>query len=220
MKRNFAALLLCALAAVTAVAQPPRRGTAPDGEPYPPRANSEAEKRILATIAESVKAGELYANVPAADGRLLRILAESVEAKTVVEIGTSTGISGLWFALALQKTGGRLITFDIDEGRARVARAHFRKAGVDGLVEMVLGDAHRTLARVKGPVDVVFIDAEKDGYVDYLRKVLPLVRPGGLILAHNVDMVRDYVQAAGADPALDTVLYMQGGGLAVTLKKR
>jgi predicted O-methyltransferase YrrM len=70
------------------------------------------------------------------------------------------------------------------------------------------------------PIDVVFIDADKGGYVDYLNKILPLVRPGGLILAHNVDMVPAYVKAVTTDPDLETILYMQGEGLAVTLRKR
>ena len=66
---------------------------------------------------------------------------------------------------------------------------------------LVEGDAHRSISKLQGPVDVVFIDAEKDGYVDYLNQVLPLIRPGGLILAHNVDMVPDYVKAVSANPA-------------------
>jgi len=219
MRRSLT-ILLAATLTLAAAAQSRRSGTSPNGEDHPPLPNSESEKRILRVIDEAVQAGELYANVPAADGRLLRILTESVNARTVVEIGTSTGISGMWFCLALEKTGGRLHSFDIDEGRSRLARAHFEKAGVLALVDMVLGDAHQTLSRIKGPVDVVFIDAEKGGYVDYLNKVLPLVRPGGLILAHNVDMVRDYMRAVYANPALDTVVYTSGGGLAVTLKKR
>jgi predicted O-methyltransferase YrrM len=91
---------------------------------------------------------------------------------------------------------------------------------VDRLVTIVEGNAHETISRLKEPIDVVFIDAEKEGYVDYLKKLLPLVRPGGLILAHNVGMVQDYVKTVTADPNLDTVFYMQGGGLAVSLKKR
>ena len=75
------------------------------------------------------------------------------------------------------------------------------------------------MAKVKGPVDVVFIDADKDGYMDYLQEILPLVRPGGLILAHNVGMVPDYVKAVTTSADLETIFYMEGGGLAVTLKK-
>jgi predicted O-methyltransferase YrrM len=215
MTRTFIGVLLLG---ATAFAQRP--GPAPSSEQRPPMPKSEGEKRILATIEEAVKANELYANVPAADGRMLRLLTEALNAKNVVEIGTSTGISGLWFAMALEKTGGHLNTFDIDPGRVAIARNHFKKAGVEALITIALGDAHQTIARLKDPIDVVFIDAEKPGYVDYLNKLQPLVRPGGLILAHNVEMVPEYIKAVTASPDLDTVLYMQGGGLAVTLKKR
>ncbi len=214
------ALLLLALLPVSPVSAQRSSGTAPESLQSPPIARSETEKRILATIGEAVKAGELYANVPAIDGRMLRVLAESTNAKQVLEIGTSTGISGLWFLLALERTGGRLTTMELDPRRANLARGHFKRAGVDSLVNLIEGDAHKNIGKVQGPVDVVFIDAEKDGYVDYLNRVLPLVRPGGLILAHNVDMVPDYVKAVSANPALETVYYMQGNQLAITLKKR
>jgi caffeoyl-CoA O-methyltransferase len=183
-------------------------------------ARSASEKRILGTIDSIVQAGALYANVPAADGRLLRILAETANAKNVVEIGTSTGISGLWFCLALEKTGGKLTTFEYDATRAATARKHFAQAGVEGLVTIVEGDAHQTISRLKEPIDIVFIDADKEGYVDYLNKLLPLVRPGGLLLAHNVDMIAEYMKLVYSKPELDTVVYTTGGGLAVTLKKR
>jgi caffeoyl-CoA O-methyltransferase len=109
-----------------------------------------------------------------------------------------------------------------------LARANFKKAGVDNLVTVVKGDAHVEFPKtVQGPIDIVFIDAEKEGYVDYLAAVLPLVRPGGLILAHNVprqsqagNPVEAYVEAAGKNPALETLLLMGGGGLSVSLKKR
>lgn len=181
---------------------------------------TDVEKRVLATLNEAVRGGELYANVPVADGRMLRLLTESVNAKQVVEIGTSTGLSGMWFCIALERTGGKLTTFELDPRRAAMARTHFKKAGVDGLVTLVEGDAHQNILKLKGPVDVVFLDAEKDGYIDYLNKMLPLVRPGGLILAHNTDMVRDYMRVVTTNPDLETLVYTQGAGLAITLKKR
>ncbi len=208
------------LTMMSAQAQTRSTDLAPEKLEHPPQANSDAEKRILVTIGDAVRKRELYANVPAIDGRMLRLLAESTGAKQVLEIGTSTGISGLWFALALRATGGHLTTMDIDAERIALAREHFKQAGVDALVTIVEGDAHANIAKLKGPLDIVFIDAEKPGYVDYLNKVLPLVRPGGLILAHNVDMVPDYVKAVTGNAALDTVFYMQGNELAVTLKKR
>jgi caffeoyl-CoA O-methyltransferase len=222
MKRSLIVVLAIVGSCLCASAQRRggSRGVMPGSEQYPPIARAESEKRILATIAAAATAGALYANVPAADGRLLRLLAEAVNAKHVVEIGTSTGLSGLWFCMAVEKTAGKLTTFEFDAGRAATAKKHFKEAGVDRLVTVVEGDAHQTVTRLKEPIDVVFIDADKEGYVDYLNKLLPLVRPGGLILAHNVDMVPDYMKAVTSSADLETVIYTQGGGLAVTLKKR
>ena len=217
--RFFASMLVLLPLALPVPAQR-SAGTAPESLQFPPLARSDTEKRILAAISEAVKAGELYANVPAVDGRMLRVLAESTNARRVLEIGTSTGISGLWFSLALDRTGGHLTTLELDPHRAAAARAHFKRAGVDPLVTLIEGDAHKTIGKLQGPFDIVFIDAEKSGYVDYLTQTLPLVRPGGLILAHNIDMAPEYVKAVSANPALETVYYLQGNQLAVTLKKR
>jgi len=217
---RFFASMLVSLSLALPVAAQRSAGTSPESLQYPPLARSDAEKRILTTISEAVKAGELYANVPAVDGRMLRVLAESTNAKRVLEIGTSTGISGLWFSLALERTGGHLTTLELDSRRAAVARGHFKRAGVDSLVTLIEGDAHKSIGSLQGPFDIVFIDAEKSGYVNYLTQVLPLVRPGGLILAHNIDMTPDYVKTVSANPALETVYYLQGNQLAITLKKR
>jgi predicted O-methyltransferase YrrM len=221
MKRILGAFAVALVITALVIAQ--RRGggrVAPAEESSPPVARTPAEKKVLDTINEIVKAGELYANVPAADGRLLRILTEAVSAKSVVEIGTSTGISGLWFSLALGKTGGKLTTFEFDKDRAAVARKHFSKAGVEDRITVVEGDAHQTVAKLRDPIDIVFIDADKEGYVDYLNKLLPLVRPGGLILAHNTNMIPEYMKVVTSSADLDTVVYTTGGGMAVTLKKR
>ena len=222
MRQTLTILAVLLVVATTAAGQRRGpRGPGPGTELSPPLAKTEVEKRILAVLSEAVKAGELYANVPASDGRMLRLLAETVNARNVVEIGTSTGLSGLWFCLALEKTGGRLTTFEIDPGRAATAMAHFKKAGVDRLITLVQGDAHQTVARLKDPIDIVFVDADKDGYVDYLNKLLPLIRPGGLIIAHNIDSAPDYLTAVTTNPDLETVLPAQAGnGMAVTLKKR
>ena len=206
------ALVMVALAGVT-LALVPRDALA---------ASRESEKKILSVLEEMRRGNRTYLSVPPEDGRALRLLAEAAGAKTVVEIGTSTGYSGLWFCLALQDTGGRLVTFEIDPGRAAAARKNFQQAGVDTLVTVVEGDAHEKIATLKGPIDVVFIDADKEGYVDYLKKLLPLVRPGGLLLAHNVGMagVTEYLKEAEANLDLETIIYREGAGLAVTLKKR
>jgi caffeoyl-CoA O-methyltransferase len=215
MKRTF--LITTLLIAVACLAVPQQRAASVPSDP--PLAKNEAEKKILAVLDGIVKSHHTYLSVPMQDGRALRLLAESSGAKNIVEIGTSTGYSGLWFCLALQSTGGHLTTFELDHGRATMARGHFKEAEVDNLVTIVEGDAHQNVAKLKGPVDIAFIDADKDGYIDYLNKVLPLVRPGGLILAHNVEMVPEYVKAVTTSPDLETIFYMEGGGLALTLKK-
>ena len=214
--------LLLAVAAIAPGQRGPRggpRGGAAAAEGLP-KANSEAEQKILTVLEAAQRDGSMYLSVPVTDGRMLRLLTEAVDAKQVAEIGTSTGISGLWLSLALRKTGGRLTTFEFDPGRAATARRHFQQAGVDGIVTVVEGDAHENIARLTAPLDVVFIDADKEGYVDYLNKLLPLVRPGGLILAHNVGMTGEYDTLVTTNPALDTIFYREGGGLGITLKKR
>jgi predicted O-methyltransferase YrrM len=134
-----------------------------------------------------------------------------------VEIGTSTGYSGLWFLLALHKTNGKLTTFEVDPGRAAIARRHFAQAGADHLVQLITGDAHATISHIREPFDVLFLDADKEGYLDYLNRLLPLVRPGGLILAHNFNDADDYARAVIANPGLETLV--PAGSLAITLKK-
>lgn len=185
-----------------------------------PLAKTAAEAKILAVQDRMAKDHEMYLSVPREDGEALWLLTEAADARRVAEIGTSTGFSGLWFCLALQATGGHLTTFEINHQRATEAREHFKEAGVAGLVTVIEGNAHQQIQKLQGPIDVAFIDADKPGYVDYLNKLLPLVRPGGLILAHNVEMVPDYVKGVTTDPNLQTIFYMQGRGLAVTLKKR
>jgi len=219
-----AALLLAVVETLTA--QPPGRGfggrrgggssALQQQQPLP--ANEE-EKKILSVLEDmdrNQRRGMM--NVPQEDGRVLRMLTEAVGAKHVVEIGTSNGYSGIWFCLALRTTGGKLTTHDIDEGRASLARKNFKRAGVDNMVTLVMGNAHETVTRIKEPIDVLFIDADKEGYTDYLNKLLPLVRPGGLILSHNINSTgQDFIDAITKNPNLETV---QAQGVTVTLKKR
>jgi caffeoyl-CoA O-methyltransferase len=189
----------------------------------PPLPKNEFEKKVLDALDEA-RQGKRYANVSTADGRLLRQLTEAVNAMRVVELGTSTGESGLWFAMALHKTGGHLYTHDLDPGRIAVARENFKRAGVDDLITIIEGDAHETAPMNTKPIDVLFIDAEKEGYDAYLKELLPLVRPGGLILAHNMRRPVPnprYVEAITTNPDLDTsFVLMDGAGLGITLKKR
>jgi len=190
-----------------------------------PLAKTDAEKKILSVLDEmDNEPGRRSASVSLNDGRLLRLLTEAVGAKRVIEIGTSTGYSGLWFALGLRSTGGKLITHEINTERAEMARQNFKQAGVSSLITIIEGDAHETVKQHKDPIDILFLDADKDGYIDYLNKLLPLVRSGGLVVAHNMRFPRAdprYVKAITTNPDLETLLVLeQGAGVSVTLKKR
>jgi predicted O-methyltransferase YrrM len=126
--------------------------------------------------------------------------------------------------MALENTGGHLTTYEIRKKRVELARQNFEEAGVSERVTVVHGDAHEEVTKLEKPIDLVFLDADKQGYLDYLQKLLPLVRPGGLIVAHN--MTRSmadprYVEAVTEDAELETFfVHEPGGGMGVTVKKR
>jgi caffeoyl-CoA O-methyltransferase len=181
----------------------------------PSLAKTEGEKRILSFIGNT--------SSPIL-GRLLRILVEAVNAKNVVEIGTSDGCSALWISLGLQSTNGKLITYEINPEMASLARERFRRAGVEDIVKVVVGDAHRTVTDLQGPIDILFLDADKPGFLDYLNKLLPLVRPGGLVLTDNANrpsQYPDFINAITTNKNLETIgLDMRGVGISLSLKKR
>jgi caffeoyl-CoA O-methyltransferase len=228
--------LAIVLAVAFSLAQPPGGKGGPGGRGRPGGSGAggysldnttvpkdDVEKRILAAIGDITQKQGFRMNVPAQDGRMLRLLAESIGAKTVVEIGTSNGISAIWFAMAMRKTDGKVITHEIDPATAKLARENFKTAGVSDMITIVEGDAHETVSKLKGPIDMVFIDADKEGYADYLKKLLPLMRPGGLICAHNINSRQanpEFIKAATTNSELETVLYSAGGGLSISLKKR
>lgn len=204
----------------------PRGGFGPGGGAAfgaEPIGKTEFEKKILAILSDMDRnQSRGMMNVPAVDGRLLRLLAETMGAQHIAEIGTSNGYSGIWQCLALKATGGKLTTFEIDAGRAALARQNFKKAGVDDIVTLIEGDAHEKVTELTGPIDIVFVDADKEGYLDYLNKLLPRVRPGGLVVAHNINAGQAdprYIEAITTNPDLETAFYSQGGGVSITMKK-
>ncbi len=203
-----------------------RMGFAYGGAPKidkPPLGRDAKEKKALAALGEMAK-GKWYLNITTREGRVLRQLVEASGAKCVVEVGTSSGYSTIWLALGARATGGRVITHEINPKMIALARANFKKAGVDDIITIVKGDAHETIKQLKGPIGVVFLDAEKKGYVDYLAKLLPLVRPGGLILGHDMRLPKPdprYIKAITTNPKLDTsFIMMEGFGISLTVKKR
>ena len=125
-------------------------------------------------------------NISSADGQLLYDIIIKGNYKSALEIGTSTGHSGIWIAWALSKTGGRLITVDIDAERHRQALQNFKEAGLSEYIDARLTDAHELVKQLKGPFDFVFSDADKDWYKNYFIDVDPKLKIGGCYTTHNI----------------------------------
>ena len=125
-------------------------------------------------------------NVPYEDGKVLYNLIIKGGYKSALEIGTSTGHSAIWIAWALSKTGGKLITIEIDEGRYKTALKNFKQVGLAGFIDPRLADAHQLVRELKGPFDFVFSDADKEWYIQYFKEVDPKLVVGGCFTAHNV----------------------------------
>ncbi len=146
------------------------------------------DEALEAAVRESRRAGLPEIQVSPNEARLLQLLAEMVGARRILEVGTLGGYSAIHFGRALPQ-GGELISLEIDERHAEVARENVERAGLSERVEIRVGDARELLAQIaendEGPFDVVFIDADKEGYPEYLEWALRLTRPGSLIFGDN-----------------------------------
>ena len=146
------------------------------------------DEALTAALRESERAGLPSINVSASEGKLLQMLVEISGARRVLEIGTLGGYSAIHFARALPEDGA-LISLELDVCHAEVARRNVERAGLSNKVEIRVGDARDALAGIiengEGPFDLVFIDADKEGYPEYLDWSLRLSRPGTLILGDN-----------------------------------
>ena len=150
-------------------------------------------------------------NVPEADGRVLYDLIIKNHYKKGLEIGTSTGHSAIWMAWAFSKTGGRLITIEIDKGRHRQALSNFREAGLSRFIDARLADAHDLVKELKGPFDFVFCDADKDWYKNYFIALAPKLEVKGCFTAHNVlstysHGIKDFLDYVKSLPNFETTI--------------
>jgi len=125
-------------------------------------------------------------NISAQDGQVLYDLIIKGNYKSALEIGTSTGHSGIWIAWALSKTGGKLITIEYDESRHNTALQNFKEAGLSEYIDARRADAHSLVKELKGPFDFVFSDADKDWYKNYFIDIDPKLKIGGCYTTHNI----------------------------------
>ncbi len=186
-----------------------------------------AETRQLGPVARMQIAPE--------QGPLLTLLVRLIGATRVVEVGTFTGLSSLALAKGL-RDNGTLICFDVSDEWTSIARRSWRAAGVDSKIELRLGDARQTLRSLDDdePVDLAFVDADKDGYTDYLELLLPHLRQGGLLVFDNTlsrgavlnddaqgnaASIRAFNSRLAADGRLEKVLLPIGDGVTLARKR-
>ena len=186
---------------------------------------------------ESFLEGHRYrwrdANVPKSDGKTLYDLILKNNYKDALEIGTSTGHSAIWMAWALSKTGGKLITIEIDEERHREAVANFKRAGLSDYIDARLANAHTLVEELEGPFDFVFSDADKDWYTNYFKAIAPKLTVGGCYVTHNVSAGRfgrrfgrgrggmsgDYYSYVTGLSNFESSINNRGAGMLISYKK-
>jgi caffeoyl-CoA O-methyltransferase len=193
---------------------------------------------VLAHVYDAIpKRGLPAITIQAEEGKYLQFLVAASGARTVVEIGTLGGYSGIWLARGLPPEG-KLITLEKEPHHADVAREHFALAGLSERVEIRLGNAHALLPPLaaEGPFDFCFIDAEKQGYGVYLDWALANIRPGGVIAAHNAfrggavtdqanrdadaELMRAFNRRFAAEPRLLATIFPAGDGTSLALSNK
>ncbi len=188
-----------------------------------PEVESKLDRRVRAFLEENANNWRDM-NVSLSDGRILYDLIIEHDYKRAVEIGTSTGHSAIWMAWALSKTGGKLITIEIDKVRYLKARANFKKAGIGDYIDARLGDAHQLVPQLKGKYDFVFNDADKYWYKNYFIAMDPKLKAGGCFAAHNASMripgIMEFLEYVKGLDHYETVFHQESrAGISMSYKR-
>ncbi len=185
---------------------------------------TELDRRVKAFL-DSQRQRWVDWNVDYEDGQTLYNLIVENGYTRALEIGTSTGHSSIWIAWALSKTGGTLVTLEIDPTRHAKAIQNFEKAGLSDYIDAQLGDAHQIVKRIEGPFDFIFSDADKTWYKQYFIDLYPKLEPGGCFTAHNVRNayggIKDFLDYVTALPDMETTIdKTTRSGLSISYKKK
>jgi len=213
------------LAAGIAIVVALTAGAIVPGAAQPRPAASSVPSEVLRLL-DSIKAADSgQLSISEEDGRFLRVLVATANAKHALEIGGAHGYSAIWIGLALRETGGRLTTIEFDAGRAATAAANIKRAGLADIVTVVPGDAFKEIPKLPGTFDFVFLDAWKPDYQRFFELVFPRLAARGLFLAHNVvnkqGEMRDFLQTIEHHPSLATSIVRPGSeGMSVSVRLR
>lgn len=154
-------------------------------------------------------------------GQLINILARSLKAPTILEIGTSYGYSGIWLGDAARASGGRLITLELQDYKSAHAREKAVEAGLSDYIDFKVGDALQLIAELPDKIDFVLLDLWKDLYVPCLESFYPKLNPGAIIVADNMirpgnEHIAAYARAVRAKPHITSVLLPVGSGIELS----
>ena len=188
--------------------------------PHPSSSLTPQIKAILDSIKAADK-GQLA--VSEEDGRFLRVMVATRNAKSVLEIGAASGYSGIWLGLGARETGGRVVAIEYDPQRANEAAENVRRAGVTDVVRVVQGDAFAEIPRLTGTFDLVFLDAWKPDYKKFFDMVYPRLNAGGVFVAHNVVNKKSEMEPFLAtvqkhNGLFTTIVSPSGEGISVSYK--
>jgi predicted O-methyltransferase YrrM len=190
-------------------------------ELYHQRMRDEGERRRSGQMGPGDWRDQVLLAVGPDSGRLINILARSLSAPNILELGTSYGYSGIWLADAARETGGRLTTMELQDYKSAYAKEMSTKAGLADHVDFKVGDAVKMIGEMPGGIDFVLVDLWKDMYVPCLEAFYPKLNPGAIIVADNMirgggDEVKRYAEAIRAKPKIDSVLVPVGSGLEIS----
>jgi caffeoyl-CoA O-methyltransferase len=180
--------------------------------------------RWIDELDQARKTRDDHWQIPRVEGELLYHIALSANARTIIEVGTSYGFSGLFWGAALKQTGGRLHTIDVSQKKFDSSKSTFAQAGLSSVIVNHLGDAREVLKTIDGPIDLAFIDADKPACQIYFDTLWPKLRPGGSILTDNATTHRtelaDYIRQLRARPDASSIEVAVGNGIEWTIKRR
>ena len=190
-------------------------------ELYHQRMRDEGERMRSGRMGDGDWRDKVLLAVGPDSGQLINILARSLKAPQILELGTSYGYSGIWLADAARATGGRLTTMELQDYKSAHAKEMSAKAGLDSFVDFNVGDAVQMIGELPHGIDFVLVDLWKDMYVPCLEAFYPKLNPGAIIVADNMirpagDEVKAYAKAIRAKPKIDSVLVPVGSGLEIS----
>ncbi len=198
------------------------------GSPVKSQVNQQEGKKVTDEQRQRIieKFNRTGLNTTPGDAMFLRVMADAIKAKRGVEVGSATGYGAINMGLAFERNGGKLFTLEIDPGMAAATRENIEAMGLEKTVEVVEGDALKTLPQLEGEFDFVFIDAHKPDYLKYLKAIEPKLKPGALVIADNTiqsaRQMRDFLEYVNKSGVYQTALIRasieKNDGMTVSVK--